>query len=838
LVFTVGKAGAQTVLPKVYQPDENIVAKELESLINKVKANYSTKNYKAADSLANILIKRSAKVESRYYKGRGHLLLGKSKLTQNDDKNAFVNLLEASRIFYLINDYRYLAESEMYRGILFNKAKLYEKAYNSLMTADSIFLQINFKPDLTLLYSNLGKAAFNLKKYNEALLYYGLWRKYAVMYQKWDEQIEAIKSLALTYRITKDYNSAIQYDLELVNHTKRINSKEYPHALLLLAEDYYSAGDYKTAKKTYNLVLQNNPGNKDLIRSYLQLTEIAMKNGDEDKAVEYLNKAWKAAGNINRKAEIINKLTKLYIKNKKYDEAAGYNDAALESVNSLNDKNKLKTYNLAQKIALARKDYKNAFIYSQKSAAITDSLLAKAEKNSADLQKLNNKINDYEIDRQYDFIKDNLVELNLENKELEKQAMQKEVELLRAERKRKQTEEENLKLRLKKARTESMLYRQQLQNRENEAKIASMQRRDTISKLIIARDSIQRINHERELEAVENQKKLSELQADKLRKRNIYLFIILLISLISLIGFLRSLKIAKKNNRLLQEKNETIEKERKKLEEALQKLKEAQSKLIETERLATLGQITAGIAHEIRNPLNFVNNFAKLSKQYAEEIEEMIKRENLGLNEETKEEFLELAGYLRDNSAKIMEHGDRAARIIARMLETARNDHAVKEPTDLNLLIEDSVKLAYQGVRGDYPDFTAQLNFNFDPNIRKVNIVAQDMGRVFINLINNACHAIIDKKEKQGDYEGRIDISTKLSGNKIEIVVKDNGTGIGKEALTNLFKPFYTTKKAGKGTGLGLTMSKQIIDKVHGGDIKVESVENEYTKFIITLPKN
>jgi len=266
------------------------------------------------------------------------------------------------------------------------------------------------------------------------------------------------------------------------------------------------------------------------------------------------------------------------------------------------------------------------------------------------------------------------------------------------------------------------------------------------------------------------------------------------------------------------------------LEKTLTDLKSTQSQLIQSEKMASLGELTAGIAHEIQNPLNFVNNFSEVSKELLDEIKEEIGKGNM-------EDAMEIMNDVIQNLEKINHHGKRADAIVKGMLQHSRSSSGIKEPTDINALCDEYLRLSYHGLRAKDKSFNATMKTDFDTSIGNINIIPQDTGRVVLNLINNAFYAV-DEKKKSGveGYEPTVSISTKKIDNKVEIKVADNGNGISKKILDKIFQPFFTTKPTGQGTGLGLSLSYDIITKGHGGEIKVETQLGEGTTFIIQLP--
>jgi signal transduction histidine kinase len=262
--------------------------------------------------------------------------------------------------------------------------------------------------------------------------------------------------------------------------------------------------------------------------------------------------------------------------------------------------------------------------------------------------------------------------------------------------------------------------------------------------------------------------------------------------------------------------------------------------------MASLGELTAGIAHEIQNPLNFVNNFSEVSNELLEEMKEAIDKGSF-------EEVKAISDDVKQNLEKILHHGKRADGIVKGMLQHSRTSSGVKEPTDINALADEYLRLAYHGLRAKDKSFNASMKTDFDPTlsageagIGTINIIPQDIGRVILNLITNAFYAVDEKKKalsslpagqagRQSVYEPTVTVSTKRNHGFVEIKVKDNGNGIPQRVLDKIFQPFFTTKPAGQGTGLGLSLSYDIV-KAHGGELQVTTKEGEGSKFIIRLP--
>ncbi|MBR0951968.1 sensor histidine kinase [Bradyrhizobium canariense] len=272
------------------------------------------------------------------------------------------------------------------------------------------------------------------------------------------------------------------------------------------------------------------------------------------------------------------------------------------------------------------------------------------------------------------------------------------------------------------------------------------------------------------------------------------------------------------------------------LRQSLDDLRAAQDRLVQTEKLASLGQLTAGIAHEIKNPLNFVNNFSAVSTELIDELNETLQAASLG--GKTKEEVDELTGMLRSNLEKVVQHGKRADSIVRNMLLHSREGSGEHCPSDINAVMEESLNLAYHGARAERPAFNVTLDRDFDPAAGMVDIYPQEIARVFLNLISNGFYATAQRKESTADaFEPILRATTKNLGDRVEVRIRDNGTGIPAEVQERMFNPFFTTKPAGEGTGLGLSMSHDIVVKQHGGTIDVNTAPGVFTEFIITLPR-
>ncbi len=291
--------------------------------------------------------------------------------------------------------------------------------------------------------------------------------------------------------------------------------------------------------------------------------------------------------------------------------------------------------------------------------------------------------------------------------------------------------------------------------------------------------------------------------------------------------------------KIVAERTSELRHQKEQVENALAELKATQTQLIQSEKMASLGELTAGIAHEIQNPLNFVNNFAEVNKELLAEMTEEIEKGNF-------DEVKIIAKDILENEDKINHHGKRADAIVKGMLQQSRQSTSgIKEPTNINALADEYLRLAYHGLRAKDKTFNATMKTDYDETIGNIDVIPQDIGRAILNLITNAFYAVNEKKKQyteglhagQAGYEPTVTVTTKKARDKVLLTVKDNGNGIPQKVLDKIFQPFFTTKPTGQGTGLGLSLTYDII-KAHGGEIKVETVEGEGSTFIISLSLN
>ena len=367
----------------------------------------------------------------------------------------------------------------------------------------------------------------------------------------------------------------------------------------------------------------------------------------------------------------------------------------------------------------------------------------------------------------------------------------------------------------KKAYSNSILFigiKDSLYNNNNDKKIQQLQFNFDIEK------------KEAAINLLTKDKKLKEATIQRQR-------VISYSSIAGLFVFLIFAFILYRNNKQKQKANVLLKQQKQKVESTLSELKATQAQLIQSEKMASLGELTAGIAHEIQNPLNFVNNFSEVNTELIDELQNELKAGNT-------EDAFSILSDIKANEEKINHHGKRADAIVKGMLQHSKTSTGQKEPTNINKLADEYLRISYHGFRGKDKNFNATLKTDFDESIGLINVIPQDIGRVLLNLYNNAFYALHEKsKLNSEEYEPTVSVSTKKINGKFEIRISDNGNGIPQKIADKIFQPFFTTKPTGQGTGLGLSLSYDII-KAHGGEIKVETKEGEGTTFTISLPVN
>ncbi len=345
---------------------------------------------------------------------------------------------------------------------------------------------------------------------------------------------------------------------------------------------------------------------------------------------------------------------------------------------------------------------------------------------------------------------------------------------------------------------------------------------------------VQNVSFSEQLHQQELQQRVKQNELQYRNRLNVYiLFAGVIILSLAAVGLWRRNVYKQKSFALLQKQKREIDVQKERVEKTLEELKSTQAQLIQSEKMASLGELTAGIAHEIQNPLNFVNNFSEVNKELIQEWKKQRERERGLRNEDWEKEII---NDIEANEEKINHHGRRAEAIVKGMLQHSRTSSGQKEPTDLNGLADEYLRLTYQGLRARDKSFNAEIKTDFDASIGQIHTVRQDIGRVILNVINNAFYAVSEKaKENIAGYAPKVTVATRKVNDRVELRVNDNGNGIPQKLLDKIFQPFFTTKPTGQGTGLGLSLGYDIV-KAHGGEIRVETTEGEGSEFIVQLP--
>ncbi|MEN2280915.1 tetratricopeptide repeat protein [Algoriphagus sp. SE2] len=608
---------------------------------------------------------------------------------------------------------------------------------------------------------------------------------------------------------------------EALNIYKEIGDKTgEANVLSNLGSVYFKIGNSSKAIELHfeSLKISEELDNKLRIATSLNnIGTIYSKNKNTLKeALTYFKKSLEVFQSINRELEIAivaMNIGEIYFFESNYDSAIYYHELALELCDGTIDA----TFPLTQlgEINAALGNFQKAFNYHERSLEIAEKLDAKFELTQSliGLSKTQKMRGDLEgTISSLEKAKLLAIEIDAKNELVDVYQNLAETQALLG------------------------LYKDAFENEINAKSV----------KEIIAKTSteqrIQQLQFEYELDKKEAEIEL--LQKDTALK-NAAVFnqrIIIFASLAVLIMFIiisiylyRNNLSKQKANRLLQIQKEEIKAQRENVESAYDKLKSTQAQLIQSEKMASLGELTAGIAHEILNPLNFVNNFSDVSSELVDEMNQELKKGDI-------KEAISIAADLKENLSKITVHGKRADSIVKGMLDHSRSSKGEKIPTDLNVLADEFVRLSYHGLRAKDQTFNATYKLELDPNLPKVNVVASDMGRVILNLVNNAFYAVGEKakanldNQRDDGYQPKVIICTKKTKNGVELSVKDNGNGIPESIKEKIFQPFFTTKPTGSGTGLGLSLSYDIL-KAHGGQLIVESKEGEGTKFSMILPQ-
>jgi two-component system NtrC family sensor kinase len=622
------------------------------------------------------------------------------------------------------------------------------------------------------------------------------------------ERVQVLEGLSYAY-LSAYPDTAMQYAIQGLQLAQKINDRiGESYCINALGNVYFGVGDYPKALEMYLQSLKIKEGLKNqqqaLSVTYFNIANVYTEQEDYSHALYYLFKSAGIDKQANDSASILfdlHSLSSIYLRMRKTDSALYYVQQAVELAGRLHDKNMIgailnnygEIHSYLKNYALAAKYYHQSIHYVK---AINDNEVLSS--NYYGLAKIyrEQKLLDSSIAytrkavavaQEAPFLK-RLMESSSFLADLFKTTKQ----------------------------FDSAFHYQQVS--------------------IAAKDSlynVEKIKKVQNLKLLEQQRQQA-IEVDKIEFRNkVKLYAVIFASCV----FMLIALLLWRNNKQKQKAYLLLQQQKLKTEEALNELQSTQNQLVQKEKMASLGELTAGIAHEIQNPLNFINNFSELNVELINELKEERHKETGNKNAED-----EIYNDIKANLEKIIHHGKRADSIVKNMLEHSRASASQWQPTDINALADEFFKLSYHAVRAKDKSFNADMETHFDATIETINLLPQDIGRVLLNLFNNAFYAVNEKrKQSNADYKPVVSVTTKkLNTHKGEggvvIIIRDNGIGIPQHTLHKIFQPFFTTKPTGQGTGLGLSLSYDIITKAHGGELKVNTKEGEYTEFIIELP--
>ncbi len=611
-----------------------------------------------------------------------------------------------------------------------------------------------------------------------ALSYFSQALEVAVQSKDVKSEIEIFAKIGLAYRLLNQNEKALDYYKEA--HQKNISktSRETEDYLLSqLAQVSFELNDFKSAEEYFSRASKSYSAQKKTTLAAISLNslgELQLRNNDYNKATESFKSALTNASGSNENilnGIIYRNLGLVYFKKGKFE-------LALEEFNkSLTFDNQLLVHQLTKDACMQlftlfsyQNNFEKADAFHERYITIKESL---AKRSKVKLSDFENKWQTREKELVIDLLKkqhQNGTPADGGQLELSQLITKTDVEL----------NQKDEALEVKTAEVEQLTKEKAVQQRD------------------MARQELQ----------LAKQKNFKNLLMG------------LSIAALAFLAFLYNRYLFKKKSNLKLQASNT------ELENTLKQLRETQDQLLQSEKMASLGLLTAGIAHEIQNPLNFVVNFSEGTLDVVNEL----------LEAKSEQEKTELAKELNESLKKIHHHGKRAERIVKSMLQHSREGSGEKELVEINQLVYESINLAYHGVRATHKDFQCAIKEQFESTIPPFYVIPQDLSRVFLNIANNAFYALREKTVTNPAFKSELKITTALLDNKVEIRIKDNGTGIPKEKVDKIFQPFFTTKPSGQGTGLGLSMSYDIITKSHQGKIEIQSIANEYTEFIIQLP--
>lgn len=634
--------------------------------------------------------------------------------------------------------------------------------------------------------------------------------------------------LGIMYEEQKNWKEALNSYLEAKKAAEAVPPKEVLSAAYNnLGNVYRELGNIEESHRSFQeaLKLSEQAGDRKGIASAQgNLGTIYSLMGNKTQALNSFDEARKRFEDIGSKESASISYFEsgnVYFDMKNYNEAKQSLEKALQLSKQTGYKEIIsKSYRLLSQVDTAQRNYESAFTNYNSYIAYRDSL-----SNADAAKQLSEQRLQYEFSKKEDSMRmqQALIAEQLEKQMLLSKQQQQELKLKQASLEITQREKDLQMLRFLQTKTEL-----QLTNEQNEKKLALANQEKALQEAELEKQTLH--SKQKEQELLLKDRKLAVQKA----QRNIWLAGAIALLIVSFIIF-RNYRQKQKANQLLQQQNIELEDQRDKIRKAMAELQQTQIQLIQKEKMASLGELTAGIAHEIQNPLNFVNNFSEVNVDIGSELKDELNK--LSLTNEQRLNLHSLTDELLQNHEKIAHHGRRAEAIVRNMLQHSRKTSGSKEPTDINALVDDCIDLSYHGFRNKHMAFETRIDTDFDNTLSQVQIIPQDISRVLVNLLNNAFYSVNErKKQLNGSFQPAVLVSTRNHRNYVTITVKDNGTGMSEKVTAKAFQPFFTTKPSGEGTGLGLSLSYDLVTKGHGGEMKVESKEGEGAKFIIQLP--
>lgn len=691
------------------------------------------------------------------------------------------NLANAQRINFTNGE----AQSLLYMATNYSMRGDYPAAKHRLLRADSLLGRLQNSDLKGSLYSGFGMLYGIQSKYDSSAVYY---KKAIDIYEKSDNKIGLGRSygnLAISYQMQSNFPQALFYQQKSLKLSEDSNNKtSQAYVLMNMGNTYEKLGDTIRSEQSFlkGMEIARALGIRNVeLYGYSNIASLYYKQKKWGKSYTYAIKATdlaKSMGDESIRAASMAKAALALMQNREYGNAEELATEAIKIADSAAQPLTIyQVYSTKGRILSEQGKYKTAIPFLLKSITTIK------------------KVDGYE-----DTIAETYAALSLCYEKIGR-------------------------------------YNLALQNFKVSAQITDSIRADENIRKATELSMTYDFEKKQAIAQAEQAKK----DADAKRIKNRQLFVIAALGIIGL-SILTIALILYKNNKRKQLANARLKRQKYKVEATLTELKATQAQLIQAEKMASLGELTAGIAHEIQNPLNFVNNFSELSNELMDEMNEEIEKRNL-------KEANTIAKDIKQNLDKIHHHGKRADAIVKGMLLHSRSNSGEKELTDINALCDEYLRLAYHGLRAKDKSFNAVLKTDLDPTIQQIKVTPQDMGRVLLNLITNAFYAVNTRFQQEKDktgtanpvdsktYRPAVSISTEKRKNNIVIKIEDNGTGISKEILGKIFQPFFTTKPTGQGTGLGLSLSYDIV-KAHGGKLEVKSREDKGTTFTIRLPIN